>query len=267
MIKFYLLLSSGVLFLVLFVGSCISEVEEKPVDCSLNPVVIEDARVVAASCQLADGAIEITASGGSGNYLYSTDSINFQGSSKLEGLTAGTYSVIVKDENDCVTSREVIVPSESGLLLEIFSISESGCETSNGSIELSADGGNPPYQYKVEGKNYQDSNVISGLASGDYTVYVKDSDGCEVVNEAIVTSGISYANSVSLLIENSCATTGCHDGDNTSIPDLTDFDVIQDKAERINIRTENKTMPPNGGLSDEEIAAIACWVDDGALNN
>ncbi len=36
------------------------------------------------------------------------------------------------------------------------------------------------YQYSLDGNTFQDSSVFSGIASGDYTFYVKDQFGCQV---------------------------------------------------------------------------------------
>lgn len=247
--------------------SCISEKEIKPVDCSINPVVISSVAVEPARCKENDGKINIVAAGGSGTYTYSINGTSYQVNSGFENLAAGAYTVSVKDDNGCSAEQEVKVDNESGLILTVVSTTESGCGTSNGKIELSASDGFEPYMYKTEGGNYQDSNILTGLFSGDYTVYTIDANGCETMATARVETGISYENSIATLIAESCATASCHDGSNDDLPDFTDFEVIQEKAGRIKIRTGEKTMPPGGGLSDEEIAQIACWVDDGALDN
>jgi len=44
---------------------------------------------------------------------------------------------------------------------------------------------------------------------------------------------------------------------------------VQANADKIKQRTSDGSMPPpnNTEPTPEEIQAIACWVDDGALNN
>ncbi|CAL2089651.1 conserved protein of unknown function precursor containing a T9SS type A C-terminal secretion signal [Tenacibaculum sp. 190524A02b] len=54
---------------------------------------------------------------------------------------------------------------------------------SSGEVEVDAEGGVPPYQYKVEGGTYTSSDIIKGLSVGTYTIYVKDANGCEVSKE------------------------------------------------------------------------------------
>jgi hypothetical protein len=46
---------------------------------------------------------------------------------------------------------------------------------SNGSIIVSASGGQPPYQYSINaGSTYQSSPIFNGLTPGNYTIFVQD---------------------------------------------------------------------------------------------
>ncbi len=59
-----------------------------------------------------DGIIEASASGGTGIYVFSSDGIIYTGSPTLVGLTAGTYSVYVKDSNGCIDSITGLIVDE-----------------------------------------------------------------------------------------------------------------------------------------------------------
>ena len=76
---------------------------------------------------------------------------------------------------------------------------------------------------------------------------------------------VSFETDIAPIIENNCAISGCHGG-NIS-PDLRNFSTIQARANRIKIRTQNRTMPRGRSLTQMEIDQIACWVDGGALDN
>jgi gliding motility-associated-like protein len=41
------------------------------------------------------------------------------------------------------------------------------------------------YEYSLDGIHYQDSNVFNGLFSGQYSVYVRDKNGCGIVKKDI----------------------------------------------------------------------------------
>ena len=51
--------------------------------------------------------------------------------------------------------------------------------SSDGALEISAEGGSGLYDYSIDGVYYQVSNIFTGLPAGDYTVYVRDSNDFE----------------------------------------------------------------------------------------
>lgn len=59
-----------------------------------------------------DGSISFIPSGGSGFYTYSTDGRLFNGSEEQNGLTAGEYTIYVKDFKGCIDSVENVVITE-----------------------------------------------------------------------------------------------------------------------------------------------------------
>jgi gliding motility-associated-like protein len=48
----------------------------------------------------------------------------------------------------------------------------------DGTLDITATGGLPPYQYSVDGTTFQAGNSFSFLCAGSYTVYVSDASGC-----------------------------------------------------------------------------------------
>ncbi len=60
-----------------------------------------------------------------------------------------------------------------------------------GELEVTVtDGGLPPYQYSVDGVNFQNDNYFKNLADGDYSVSIKDDNGC-VYNDVAMTHVIN----------------------------------------------------------------------------
>jgi hypothetical protein len=65
--------------------------------------------------------------------------------------------------------------------LEIDAIIPINCNnTSKGEIKIQVSGGNAPYYYKIDNETFLESNIISGLSSGNYDITIKDSSGCKV---------------------------------------------------------------------------------------
>jgi gliding motility-associated-like protein len=69
---------------------------------------------------LKNGAIEISAKGGTKPYSYSSNGSDFNGLGKLVGLTAGNYDVYVKDINGCINVSTVAVEQPDKFEVEIL---------------------------------------------------------------------------------------------------------------------------------------------------
>jgi hypothetical protein len=78
---------------------------------------------------------------------------------------------------------------------------------------------------------------------------------------------VSYAEDVDPIVKTKCAISGCHNGDNGDDKNWTDFEKFQAKSQTAKTKILNGTMPKTGSLTQEEIATIACWVDQGSQNN
>ena len=73
---------------------------------------------------------------------------------------------------------------------------------------------------------------------------------------------------ISVIIQNSCATTGCHNAGSSNGPGaLTNFTQIKASATTIRNAVETGRMPKGGALTAGQIKAISCWVESGAPNN
>lgn len=76
---------------------------------------------------------------------------------------------------------------------------------------------------------------------------------------------VSWENDILPIMINACATSGCHDG--ISRRDWSDYNEVKRYAESIKIRTVNRSMPFDETLPQDQIDMIACWVDNGAMEN
>lgn len=127
-----------------------------------------------ASCSgQSNGAIKISASGGSGGYSYLWSNGNTTDS--LVNVPSGSYSVTVKDSTGCSASATFFINVDKKLMVNA-SNQLPACGQSNGSLSVTVTGGTEPYQYLWS--NGDTTSVISSLPQGTYSVTVTDAEGC-----------------------------------------------------------------------------------------
>lgn len=251
------------IIVLLIVLSCSSDVET-PVDCSRVAPTLELLEVGDADCGSQNGFIRVAATGGSGDYQFRLDNGNFQAVSEFQNLGSGTYIITLRDGNTCEQTLSVNVINKDGVNVALTS-SAAGCNGTEGTISAQPLGGEDPFLFKLDDGDFADENTFDALAVGDYVVTIKDFTECEASQAIRVPSGVGFKSTIEPIIQTSCAIDNCHNG--RQFPDFRQFNNIKANAANIKRLTGNRTMPQQGMLTQGQIDAIACWVDDGALDN
>ena len=142
------------------------------------------------TCGAANGTITCGAvTGGTAPYTYSVNASAFTGTTSYTSLVAGTYTVIVKDANGCTFSTTATITNTGGPTAIATTLTNATCSTSNGSVALGAvTGGLPAYTYSFNGSPFTSTISYTGLASGSYTIIVKDANGCTFSTVASITN-------------------------------------------------------------------------------
>ncbi len=252
-----------------FLIGCSDSVEEPDLDCTQSDLAVSVASSTEPNCSTA-GSITVAGSGGTAPYEFSIDGTSFQSSTTFSDISAGTYTITVQDSDGCTaTVAAELIAGPDGITLNLSS-TDAECGSPTGTITASATGGDGSYTFSLNGGSSQTTGDFTDIPNGAHEVEVTDGDGCSATQSVIVSSGTSWASDVMPIIDSNCAVSGCHNGDNGSIPNFTVFNTVQTGAENIKSRTGNRSMPPSTSgltLSNDEIELIACWVDDGAQNN
>lgn len=158
----------------------------------VNPPVltITNTTVTNALCfGSSDGAITVTATGGTAPYQYSTDGITYTSGNVLGGLSAGTYTVYVRDTNSCVASvTNVIVGQPTQLVVDLVSITDASCfDLCDGSIFVGYLGGIAPITYTWSANaNTGNQAIANNVCAGTYSINLTDNNGCSVDSIGIV---------------------------------------------------------------------------------
>ncbi|HCA82465.1 MAG TPA: hypothetical protein DEP18_01665 [Flavobacteriales bacterium] len=135
-----------------------------------------------------DGQLQVAVGvGGIGTYSYSINGVNFQSSPVFSNLSAGSYTITVKDVAGCSTTLSAVINQPSALNLTASAVGASCWNATNGTITLSANGGTSPYYYTVGESFSTTNNVFEGLGAGTYTVQVTDANGCTATSSIAVT--------------------------------------------------------------------------------
>lgn len=132
----------------------------------------------ATVCGGSTGKITLTGFGGTAPYRYSLNGGSFQTSNLFTGLSAGFYTITVRDDFNLCNNTIVVKISNSNGPGVSLSKTDATCATHNGTITANATGGSGTKTYSLDGTNYQTSNQFTGLSAGQYALYVKDSTGC-----------------------------------------------------------------------------------------
>ena len=150
------------------------------------PVLIAVATATDASCNgFSDGTVDLTVSGGTPPYSYSWST--GATTQDLNGVGAGTYSVVVTDANGCTASASATV-GEPPVLIAGASATDASCNGfSDGTATVVGSGGTPPYDYQWDSNaGNQATQTATGLSAGTYSVVVTDANGCTATTSATV---------------------------------------------------------------------------------
>ncbi len=159
----------------------------------------------------ATGTATVIVQGGTGAYTYQWDDPSAQTTAQATGLLPGVFTVMVRDQNNCMTSTGVNIPAVAQINIVVESQTNPACQgQTSGSIAVSATGGTGVLTYQWS--NGQSGANLSALAAGSYTVSVTDANGC------VQTRTITLDAPAALVLANSQITqTTCYTGSDGAI--------------------------------------------------
>ena len=163
--------------------------------------VVEPAKLTASavathiSCNGgSDGSADLTVTGGTAPYTFAWN--NTATTEDLTDLSTGTYAVTVTDANGCTATARVDVFEPVQLMASVKASDVSCPGQTDGTVDLTVAGGNPPYTY--EWNNTATTEDMVGLSAGTYEVTITDGKGCTTTASAKVDEPVKIEATVSV---------------------------------------------------------------------
>ena len=175
----------------------------------------------------ADGAIDITISGGTQNTTPPFYNVSWSGPSYFSTntdimnlVTSGTYTSVITDANNCSAFPiSQYISSPQPLIASVYSQDISCYGYDNGLIDLDIVGGSSPYSVSWTGPNGFTSVLedIQNLQFGNYTYDVIDQNGCGLNSPNINFRNVYIAEPPQITVSSNVVLIDCYGNTNGSI--------------------------------------------------
>ncbi|MDO9188065.1 MAG: PKD domain-containing protein [Bacteroidia bacterium] len=185
------------------------------------PILINVTKTTVSCFGGNDGTASAIASSGTPGYTYKWLPSGTTGAS-ITNLSAGTYTIEVTDNNNCVQTMPVIIIEPGQVSAIISSTTNVKCLGEyNGTATAIVSGGTPVYNYNWMpwGGN---GPIGTGLSAGTYTVSVTDIKGCIDTSSVTITEPSQALSATSIVSSGTCfgasnAAVGIHPAGGTPI--------------------------------------------------
>jgi uncharacterized protein (DUF2141 family) len=141
------------------------------------------------TCFSNDGSLTLTITGGTGPYFYSgsngTTLVSYAKTYTFTSLSAGPFFVSVTDSALCkVTLSTTLITPNTFYDVQV-GVTNSQCSSNNGSLNVSLQGGSPPYTYSLSSTTTSVSAttnsiqyIFNNLSNGTYDLTITDGGSC-----------------------------------------------------------------------------------------
>ncbi|MCH2258833.1 MAG: proprotein convertase P-domain-containing protein, partial [Alteromonas sp.] len=158
-----------------------------------------------------DGSIDLTVSGGVTNYTFAWTGPNAfnSGVEDPSNLEAGTYDVIVTDNNGCTETTQVII-SEPTAVTVAATPTDATCNQADGSALANTTGGTGTLNIEwfddaALTNSLGNANPLANVLAGTYYVQVTDDNNCQADNSVTIANLSGPTVTITLDQDASCA--------------------------------------------------------------
>ena len=134
-----------------------------------------------------NGALTVQTQGGKSPYTYRWNSPALSGR-QVTGLPPGNYAVTVVDAAGQETTAQASLSEPSAIQVQAVPSQPASTGNADGQATVQASGGTAPYTYAWA--NGQTTELVTGLAPGEYGVTVTDANGCTATGKVTISENI-----------------------------------------------------------------------------
>ncbi len=160
-------------------------------NASADAITIDAIDFIEGDCNTNTGGVDITATSLNGSLEYSLDDVNYSPNGTFTNLPVGSHTIYILDELGCTYQEDFQIDPNSSMSLDNLEIANASCLGNDGSVTINATSTNGGLTYSLDGTNFQGSNTFNGLATGNYTAYAMDNEGCLVTEDFEIIIGIN----------------------------------------------------------------------------
>jgi hypothetical protein len=132
-----------------------------------------------------NGSASVSVVGGTGAYTYLW-SPSGGTAATATGLSAGTYTVTIKDANLCQKTQNFVITEPTAITASTTATNVTCNGANNGSASVNVTGGTGTYTY-IWSPSGGNAATASGLAPGNYSVVITDSNNCTLTKNFTIT--------------------------------------------------------------------------------
>jgi len=166
--------------------------------------------VLQPQCQLNTGVIGVSPISGVAPFTFNwSANANTGNQTTAVNLIGGNYSVTITDNFGCDTILNFVLNTPT-ILQGNASLNNTSCGENNGAIQYNITSGTAPFNYSWSNTT-NNTNSISNLAAGSYTLAVSDANNCNL------TESFTISPSDSLIVNAAITQPGCDDVGNINL--------------------------------------------------
>ncbi|MEZ4828754.1 MAG: hypothetical protein R3C61_21080 [Bacteroidia bacterium] len=140
------------------------------------------------------GSATLAATGGTAPWEFALSGGAYGSSASFQGLAAGSYTLVVRDDSSCTDSQTVVITEPPLLVASVNQRQDVDCFGNNtGVLGVAGSGGTFPFQYAINAFPFQNQPVFDSLYAGFYTLSVLDANGCLATVDTFVTTPTGLA--------------------------------------------------------------------------